>query len=612
MPAPAPFQDCESQFARFLQKAGAPGVWRDAWEELLFTIPARAASAAEWGTRESVGAAALLARGGAEGPALVLGSGLLGTAPARAALGGEVVAADDNAARVEFVNLRARANNLTIRGVQINADKPLPFADATFASAIVPDAPAGLPGIGVANALAEARRVLKPGGDLIFLASNRFGYKRFTGLHGRFEKPGIAGLARRIFIDPTGERTLRGWRGEISRAGFVIFNECAAYVSHLDYHYLASLDRKRFPKLEIGPKERANVMKWIGYRLGLFPWLAPSFAIAAAAADGASITQQKETWMQHIARAALEAAGADGTAARVDHLLATRGNAALLLVNGGARGVVARVPLCGKEDRLGRVHLQFSERLRARIGGFPAPRPFGECNIRGARVWVEERLPGWNAAQFTGDANGRERTYLQLSRLLAQLRIEDAVLDEPRIEELIHSRARLTASRVREAETANLILSVARAAGAALLGRRCPLVIAHGDLRAKHCLVGDAGEVTGLLDWGTAREPNLPLFDILHFIVHDRKQQFDATLDDAATSTLLDRSLHPREERAIVEYCNLLGIDDALRAACERLYPIEVATTAFLNWDYDRPNWVKMNFGTFLQKAIGRSWINNE
>lgn len=596
-----------AHFLRAVESEGTP--FRRAFEELLVELPPVEAYRLEWGSRESVGAAALLAKPTSGAPALVLGSGVLGTAPALVALGFDVVVADASQPRLRFAAARGRDLGARIDGVEVQGPR-LPFRDGAFGLVCLPDVPRGLPervDMDLDAWLAEVFRVLAPGGQVLLLAENRLAYKEFTGLHGRFRVPGPARAFQRAIAGGPA-RSEAGYASALAAAGFEGVQGYATYVSHLDYHYVASLEPGGFPALEVGRKERRGLVKWIGYRLGLFRWFTPSFAFLGEKPGG----RQGASILETVARAAAEAAGLDARRVRVDHLLATRGNAALALLSvAGANGtsnagLVARIPLCRKENRLALRHLAAIRLLRRRLAdgaGLPIPMSFGEHNVCGIRVYVESRCAGTNAAQHTDDPATRVNTYTDLARILARLVRTRRIAGDTVLERVVFARARFVASRVRDPETARLVLAVAENVAARLRGRSIPLVLAHADLRAKHCTIDAAGHVTGILDWGTIRLRNLPLYDLLHFIVHDRKQQQDESLNAATL-----RALHPRrfsaiEEAAISRYCADLDIGPEVRRACELFYPVEVPATTMAHWAFDRPRWVEVNFGAALRAA---------
>src|SRR4030095_7410868 len=145
----------------------------------------------------------------------------------------------------------------------------------------------------------------------------------------------------------------------------------------------------------------------------------------------------------------------------------------------------------------------------------------------------------------------------------------------------------------------------ARVAGG-LRGRRLALPPCHADLRGEQVLVDDDGAVTAILDFGTWRDRSLPLFDLVHFIVHDHKRGGDASLAAATRRTLHPRALAPHEERAVRAYCEAMAIDDETRRLLELFYPVEVAFTALANWDFDRPHWVERNFG----EIVALPWLS--
>ena len=132
----------------------------------------------------------------------------------------------------------------------------------------------------------------------------------------------------------------------------------------------------------------------------------------------------------------------------------------------------------------------------------------------------------------------------------------------------------------------------------ALVGEVFPLVRAHGDLRSKHVQVDHDGRVLGYLDWGSTEEMDLPLFDLLHLLVHERKQEAGLTPGEAWRLLEDDRSaLRPYEREVLDSYSDALGLLPGVVKAIEGLYPLLVADVAEKNWDYSRPRWVHRLFG---------------
>lgn len=560
----------------------------------------------EWAGREALGAAVLLAPTSPQARTLVAGSGVLGTSAALAALGAEVTLIDTDLDGMRLARARSAGAPGRIEAVLGGDSQQLPFEDGSFDRVVLPDAPSGLPRAqyeSPADAwlrwLREAARVLTANGILVAFTTNRFAYKRFGGVHGSYLRPSASGVIHQL-SGAAGDRTARGYKKSLHGAGFSRVLGYSPYVSHLDYSMLVNLNTRMPPYLEIGRRERANLPKWWGFRAGLFEAFTPSFVWIAGRSG-----RIEPSALERAAAIALERAFAVREEPVIERVLATRGNAVIAWIRARGRSsshdLLLRWPLCAKEQRLGAAHLELIDRIRAKDPRVPVPRSYGAHELEGCRVYLEEWLPGENSSQQTGEATLRQRTLSELAQSLSRLADRPAPLRDSDLEEVVFARGRRVAARLRDPEMAERVERLSRRVGSMLRGRAVPLVMSHGDLRAKHVLVDAQGGVTGLLDWGTARERNLPLFDLLHFILHDRKQELHDPLDAAAIRALHPRSFRPHEEAALADYCARAGVDAEARRACELWYPIEVATTAYDHWDFDRPRWVESNFGRLLR-----------
>jgi len=134
-------------------------------------------------------------------------------------------------------------------------------------------------------------------------------------------------------------------------------------------------------------------------------------------------------------------------------------------------------------------------------------------------------------------------------------------------------------------------------ARAALVGRSFPRVIYHADLRSKHVQVERDGRVVALLDFGSAESFDLPYFDLLHFLAHERKQAERLTAAQAWQLVCDPARLRDWERDALDDYAQRLALDDDYRRTLERIYPVLVAAMAETHWDYSRPRWLHRQFG---------------
>jgi aminoglycoside phosphotransferase (APT) family kinase protein len=129
-----------------------------------------------------------------------------------------------------------------------------------------------------------------------------------------------------------------------------------------------------------------------------------------------------------------------------------------------------------------------------------------------------------------------------------------------------------------------------------LIGKSIPRAVYHADMRAKHVQLDVDGGVTAYLDWGTTELEGLPYQDLLHLVVHERKQEAGLSAA-AAWSIVRDRAeLRDVERESLACYARTVGLDDETCRAFELMYPVLVAAMAEKNWEYSRPRWLHRQF----------------
>ena len=571
---------------RFLE---GDGPFKRRLEMFVLGLPAGEADELMMLMKESRGAWAMLL-GGRGGRALFLGNGFSGTPVALGTLGFSVTVAERCAARLRFAE--DRAADLapgTTHAVAAGQDPRLPFLDGSFDLVVLEG---GLPGpsTGWGFTVDELHRVSR--GELLVTADNRLGYKRSTGRRGAFRRHPLH-LLREILRPSRGERALPSTRAAV-RGSWSEAEAYSLYPHAREFSHVVALDEPR-PRLTIGPRERKNRLKVLGARLGLFPWLTPSFAILA---------RRRPRGANRIERLLDEvAAGCGESRPEVDMLVATRSNDALMhtAIPGGT-GPEGRwtvhVALQPAKRRMVALHHEWLTRIHSDVPGVPVPEPLFHGQFEGAEVAVERRIDGLNGTDITGDRRLTERMFADASRQLVHLLEPGAtVMDDGLFDALLQPRFDLVLDLIDSEGTRDRIRRMVARARQQLVGRSIRLGVYHADLRAKHLQLDHDGGITGYLDWGASEERFLPLVDLLHLVIHQRKQETGGSFGDAWRAVLDPQRRRPTEQRAFVEYLDAAGQDHGLIEVLLELYPALVAGMAELNWDYSRPDWVRRQFG---------------
>ncbi len=514
------------------------------------------------------------------GRALVVGNALSGTLTALALQGFEVEALDPVAERARFAAFRAREQTPgRVRLVE--------RAQGPYALVVHED------GLCTRGELARLAELLAPGGELLLVADNRLGYKRSLGRKGEFRVPDPLTWARLALRPAQGERTLGGYRRALRDAGLATAASYALYPHRLDFSHVVALERA-FPALTIGPMEQKNRLKLAGKALGLFPVLAPSFALVARRAGEAAPRATRRTHLERVLGALAERLGT--RVPEVESIVATRGNSAVVHTRGAERWTL-HVPLAPKNVPQTERHLRTLGEVRRRFPGFPVPQPHFWGTLEGLSLSCEERLAGWSAPQACGDRPRIARMLRQVAELLPRLVVRDArPFDERDFEAQIAARFRLVIEHAAVPATIAALERQLEALRPRLLGRRVPLVFYHADLRAKHVQVDAEGNLLGILDWGTAEPEGLPYFDLLHLVVHEVKQEQQLPAG-VAWRKLLARELAPHQAECLELCVRGFGLEPDVARAIEELYPVLVAAMAEKNWDYSRPRWLARQFG---------------
>lgn len=588
-PTPSPL--ARGAFEPAFDAARHGATFRRALERLLLELDEESADKLMQMLREARGAWFPLLSA-TSGDLLFIGNALSGSITPLAAAGFRVTVLERNAERARFATLRAAEHTPGFVRVLLGGDTAkLPFDDASFDVVVQED---GLPRADerFAHDFDEVLRVAR--GEVVLTADNRLAYKRSSGRRNDFHVPGPLEFARAAITPTRGELTLPGYRGVFARGGFRYSRAFALYPHSRDFTHVVALDA-HLPTLTIGPMERKNRLKLIGRSLGLFPWFTPSFAIVGSRAASVASTRLDRILVELSKRT-------NETLPVAEQLVGTRGNTLLVqtrgAIEGGPGAWTLHVPLCPKNVPQLELHMRSLELVRARFPGVPVPEPLFHGRIEGVWLSCERRLAGWTAPQVVGDRARIGRMQREVAQHFASLvtRTTRPFTAED-FDAQVGARFRLVAQHAAVASTVSNLERMLADAREKLVGATFPLVLYHADLRSKHVQVDRDGRVLGYLDWGTTEAEGLPLFDLLHLIVHERKQEMQISPGEAWRAVRDRRGLFDHEIEALDSYSKTLALDPSVVSALAAIYPVLVAAMAEKNWDYSRPRWLHKQFG---------------
>ena len=522
--------------------------------------------------------------------ALFLGNAFSGAVPVLADSGYDVVVCEPSAARLAFGQHR-NEHHVPGRCSFIVLEDPsgLPFEDGAFDAAVLEE---GLPEHrrGYDFDITEVQRVTRS--VLALTTDNRLGYKRSTGLRGVYRVPSPFEYLARALRAPAGERTLRGYR-QLLRSGFDEVDAYSLYPHVRDFTHVVALDTS-LPRLTVGPREKKNIVKVVGKKLGLFPVLTPSFGLIARRGEHTDTSPLAHTTLQALCRRL------DLGEQELELCIATRSNTALWLTrakSAAGAGLCVHLPLSPRKRDLLLKHHGFLERVRNEHPGVPVPAPLFAGEVGGLWLTCEQRLEGMSAPNVTGAPVETARFFRDVTDHFTKLILDRVVMDEERFERMLGDRFRLVQQHAGRARTAATVGRMLEELREQLIGRELPLALYHGDLRAKHIQIAENGRVVGYMDWGASERCFLPYIDLLHLVAHQRKQEEGCSPERTWNLIRERRELVEHERATLDSYAEQVSLEPDLCRSIEAVYPVLVAGMAEMNWDYSRPRWLHTGFG---------------
>jgi O-antigen/teichoic acid export membrane protein/aminoglycoside phosphotransferase len=290
-------------------------------------------------------------------------------------------------------------------------------------------------------------------------------------------------------------------------------------------------------------------------RLGIvgggIAWLTAQCAIAAAVFIGgyAGIPRPRLIRLNRggVSEPVVQTALATGKF-ECEHALRTASDTAVIMVRAqGIPGVLKVAATVGGVASLRRE----AEMLRLlladeRLGAFRSllPVPWDAGNLTGGSYLVTSRLPGQElqpeaALRLTPAAFHAIAPLHCLGRAVR-------VIDDTLLNQWVDEPAERIARAVGESNLSRLVATLHRD----LAGRRVTLGWTHGDFYPDNVLAAANGQVSGIVDWGQAREADLVALDLVFWLLTMPVRGQPRNLG-ARVAGSLDRSWTPAERRLI-------------------------------------------------------------
>ncbi|MDR0343728.1 MAG: phosphotransferase [Nocardiopsaceae bacterium] len=264
-------------------------------------------------------------------------------------------------------------------------------------------------------------------------------------------------------------------------------------------------------------------------RLGIvgagIAWLGAQLVVAAGLLVHGQLSALRARWAgpgsAGVPAAVMRAALAGG-GWQPEQSLPTVSDSAVIMIraaDGGSGVLKLATSSCGVTS-LQREH-EVLRRLQSdeRLGEWRAllPGPLGAGTTDGAGYLVTTRLPGQDGRQAMAEL-GSWLTPAAINAIAPLHRVDSAthVVNAALLRQLVDEPAELVRNAVRRKESVERLVA---ALHAELAGRWVTLGWTHGDFHPGNVLVSNKSQVTGIVDWGQAREQDLTVLDIAFWLL---------------------------------------------------------------------------------------------